>query len=94
MRTKVKRDCAIVVLLCAALLLTACAGKGDKSIDWPALAAGAAPSFGADDCGQTLTWSKELGRWQIKDRDVVAEGRVVIRIDCDKGDKPTPATAP
>lgn len=83
MQTKVKRDCMIVALLVLALALTACAGKGEKSIDWTQLAADAAPSFGMDECGQTLTWSKRLGRWEIKDKAVVVEGVVVIRIDCD-----------
>ena len=43
----------------------------------------AVPEFGKDACGQTLTWSYELGRWEIKDsREVVAENRTVVRISC------------
>ena len=91
MQTKVKRDFTIVALLVLALALTACAGKGEKSIDWTQLAADAAPSFGMDDCGQTLTWSKRLGRWEIKDKAVIVEGVVVIRIDCDEDGNATVA---
>lgn len=83
MNTKIKRDCIIVLLLVLALALTACAGKGEKSIDWTQLAIDAAPSFGMDECGQTLTWSRQLGRWEVKDKAVIVEGSVVIRVDCD-----------
>ena len=83
---KVKRDCMIVALLVLALVLTACAGKrpSGEGIDWADLARSAAtPEFGQDACGQTLTWSYELGRWEIKDgREVVAENRTVVRISC------------
>lgn len=86
MNTKVKRDCIIVLLLAAALILTACAGKRPpgEGVDWADLARSAAvPEFGKDACGQTLTWSYELGRWEIKDgREVVAENRTVVRISC------------
>jgi predicted small secreted protein len=86
MSGKVKRDCIIVLLLVLALLLTACAGQRPpgEGIDWADLARSAAvPEFGQDACGQTLTWSYELGRWQISDgREVVAENRTVVRISC------------
>ena len=86
MDTKVKRDFMIVALLVLALVLTACAGKRPpgEGIDWADLARSAAvPEFGSDACGQTLTWSYELGRWEIKDgREVVAENRTVVRISC------------
>ena len=86
MDTKVKRDFMIVALLVLALVLTACAGKRPpgEGIDWADLARSAAvPEFGKDACGQTLTWSYELGRWEIKDgREVVAENRTVVRIAC------------
>ena len=99
MRTKVKRDCMIVALLCAALLLTACAGKrpAGSGVDWADLARSAAvPEFGRDACGQTLTWRYELGRWEIADgREVVAENATIVRIDCSDGEPtPTPAAAP
>ena len=86
MHTKVKRDFMIVALLVLALALTACAGKRPpgEGVDWADLARSAAtPEFGSDACGQTLTWSYELGRWEIKDgREVVAENRTVVRISC------------
>ena len=86
MNTKVKRDCIIVLLLAAALILTACAGKRPpgEGVDWADLARSAAvPEFGKDACGQTLTWSYELGRWEVADgREVVAENRTVVRIAC------------
>jgi len=98
MRTKVKRDFMIVALLCAALLLTACASKrpAGSGVDWSDLARSAAtPEFSRDACGETLTWSYELGRWEIADgREVVAENKTVVRIDCADADKPTPAAAP
>ena len=94
-RTKVKRDFMIVALLVLALVLTACAGKrppGD-GIDWADLARSAAtPEFGKDACGQTLTWSYELGRWEIKGgREVVAENRTIVRIACDENGNATVA---
>jgi len=94
MSGKVKRDCIIVLLLVLALVLTACAGKrpaGD-GIDWADLARSAAvPEFGKDACGQTLIWSYELGRWEIKGgEEVVAESIVKVRIDCEATNKPTP----
>ena len=86
MNAKVKRDCTIVVLLALALALTACASKrpSGSGVDWSDLARSAAtPEFGEDACGQTLVWSYELGRWEIKDgREVVAENRTVVRIAC------------
>lgn len=99
MRTKVKRDFMIVTLLCAALLLTACASKrpAGSGVDWADLARSAAvPEFGRDACGQTLTWRYELGRWEIADgREVVAENATIVRIDCSDGEPtPTPAAAP
>ena len=97
MRTKVKRDFMIVTLLCAALLLTACASKhpAGSGVDWADLARSAAvPEFGRDACGQTLTWRYELGRWEIADgREVVAENATIVRIDCSDGE-PTPTPAP
>ena len=94
MNAKVKRDCMIVVLLALALALTACASKtsSGSGVDWADLARSAAtPEFGQDACGQTLVWSYELGRWEIKDgREVVAENRTVVRIDCEEAGKPKP----
>jgi predicted small secreted protein len=90
MNTKVKRDCIIVLLLAAALILTACAGKRPQGdgVDWADLARSAAvPEFGKDACGQTLTWSYELGRWEVADgREVVAENRTIVRIACEEED--------
>jgi len=87
-----KRDCIIIILLVLALALTACAGKRapGAGVDWSDLARSAAtPEFGEDECGQTLVWSYELGRWQIADgREVVAENRTVIRVDCEPASKP------
>ncbi len=94
MNGKVKRDCMIVVLLALALALTACASKGSSGsgVDWSDLARSAAtPEFGEDACGQTLVWSYELGRWEIKDgREVVAENRTIVRIDCEEAGEPKP----
>ena len=85
----------IVGLLVLALVLTACAGKRPpgEGIDWADLARSAAvPEFGQDACGQTLTWSYELGRWEIKDgREVVAENRTIVRIACDENGNATVA---
>ena len=95
MDTKVKRDFMIVGLLVLALVLTACAGKRPpgEGIDWADLARSAAtPEFGSDACGQTLTWSYELGRWEIKDgREVVAENHTIVRIACDENGNATVA---
>jgi len=88
-----KRDCVIIILLALALALTACAGKRAPSVDWSDLAHQAVPEFGEDECGQTLAWSYELGRWQIADgREVVAENRTVIRIDCEPDTNATDAS--
>ena len=91
-----KRDCIIIILLVLALALTACAGKRapGAGVDWSDLARSAAvPEFGEDECGQTLVWSYELGRWQIADgREVVAENRTVIRIDCEPDTNATDAS--
>lgn len=90
---KVKRDCMIVLLLVLALVLTACAGKGkSEPINWTQLASDAAPSFGKDECGQTLTWNREIGRWEAAGKTVVVDGQVVIRIDCEGADDAAPAT--
>jgi predicted small secreted protein len=87
-----KRDCTIITLLALALVLTACAGKrpSGADIDWSDLARSAAvPEFGEDECGQTLVWSYELGRWQIAGgKEVVAENRTVIRVDCKPASEP------
>jgi len=86
MRTKVKRDCMIVGLLAVTILfLAACTKDRMSGVDWADLARSAAtPKFGKDACGQTLTWSYELGRWEIKGgKEVVAENNTVVRIDCD-----------
>jgi hypothetical protein len=95
MHTKVKRDIMIVALLVLALALTACAGKRPpgEGVDWADLARSAAtPEFGKDACGQTLTWSYELGRWEIKGgREVVAENRTIVRIACDEDGNATVA---
>ena len=86
-----KRDCIIIILLALALALTACAGKRAPSagLNWSDLAHQAVPEFGEDECGQTLVWSYELGRWQIADgREVVAENKTIIRVDCEPASKP------
>jgi hypothetical protein len=87
-----KRDCTIITLLALALVLTACAGKrpSGADIDWSDLARSAAvPEFGEDECGQTLVWSYELGRWQIANgKEVVAENKTVIRVDCKPASEP------
>jgi hypothetical protein len=96
MTMKVKRDCIIVLLLTLALILTACAGKRPpgEGVDWADLARSAAvPEFGQDACGQTLTWSYELGRWEIADgREVIAENRTIVRIACEEEDTDATAT--
>lgn len=88
-----RRDLLIVALLALALTLTACASQAEpKPFDWTDLAADAIPRFGRDDCGQTLTWDRELGRWTLADgQGVVIDARLVIRVDCDAEGNPAPA---
>lgn len=72
----------VAALLTVALVLTACADKGASRapVDWPALAAGAAPEYRVGECGPEVFWKKTVAAYDT----VEIEGTLTIRRKCDE----------